>query len=42
MNGLLVNNKSSNETFTIDAQGLFIEIGTIPNVSLIKDLVACK
>ncbi len=39
MNGLKVLNKSSHETFTIDAQGLFIEIGTIPNVSLIKDLV---
>ncbi len=39
MNGLKVLNKSNNETFTIDAQGLFIEIGTIPNVSLIKNLV---
>ncbi len=39
MTGLKVLDKKTNETFDIEAEGLFIEIGTIPNVSLIRHLV---
>lgn len=39
MTGLKVLNKKTNETFEFSAEGLFIEIGTIPNVSLIKHLI---
>ena len=39
MSGLRVLNKESNEIFEIDADGLFIEIGTIPNSFLVKDIV---
>ena len=39
MKRLKVLDKKTNETFNIFAEGLFIEIGTIPNVSLIQHLV---
>ena len=39
MTKLKVLNKKTNETFDISAEGLFIEIGTIPNASLIQHLV---
>jgi alkyl hydroperoxide reductase subunit F len=39
MTGVLVEDKQTKEKRTIAADGLFIEIGVIPNSSLIKDLV---
>ena len=39
MTKLKVLDKKTNETFDISAEGLFIEIGTIPNASLIQHLV---
>jgi len=39
MTGLRVLDKQSGQARTIDAEGLFIEIGTIPNSSLIAHLV---
>lgn len=39
MRGIKVLNKTTNETFNIMADGIFIEIGNIPNARLIKDLV---
>ncbi|MGD9761618.1 MAG: NAD(P)/FAD-dependent oxidoreductase [Candidatus Izemoplasmatales bacterium] len=39
MSGLKVLNKENNETFEIEADGIFVEIGTIPNSYLVKDLV---
>lgn len=39
MLGVEVLDKSTGETYKIDADGLFIEIGTIPNSLLVKDLV---
>lgn len=40
MNGVVVLDKESNTTSTIDADGIFIEIGNIPNSGLVKDFVA--
>lgn len=39
MRGVEVINQSSGETYQIDADGLFIEIGTVPNSYLVKSLV---
>lgn len=39
MTGLRVLDKTTNEERIIEAEGLFIEIGTIPNSHLVKDLV---
>lgn len=39
MTGLEVINKETNEVSVIEADGLFVEIGTIPNSYLLKDLV---
>jgi len=39
MSGLKVLNKENNEAFEIEADGIFVEIGTIPNSYLVKDLV---
>lgn len=39
MKGLKVLDKVKQETYQIDSDGLFIEIGTIPNSYLVKDLV---
>jgi alkyl hydroperoxide reductase subunit AhpF len=32
-------NKKTNEEFSVEADGIFIEIGNIPNSGLVKDLV---
>ena len=40
MVGVRVLNKTTNETYDIDADGLFIEIGTVPKSGWIKHLVA--
>lgn len=40
MTGVKVLDKTTNETRIIEADGLFIEIGTVPNVSILKDKVA--
>ena len=39
MNGVRVLDKIKNEEYYVEADGLFIEIGTIPNSSIVKDLV---
>ena len=39
MTGIEVLDKQTNEVYIIEADGLFIEIGTIPNSYLVKDLV---
>ena len=39
MTGVLVFDKKSGETRSIEADGIFIEIGTTPNNQLVKDLV---
>lgn len=39
MQGVEVLDKKTGQTFKIDADGLFIEIGTVPNSTLVKDLV---
>jgi len=39
MSGVRVLNKENNEIFEIEAEGIFIEIGTIPNSFLAKELV---
>ncbi len=39
MTGLKVLDKKTNEPYHIEAEGLFVEIGTIPNTSLVLDLV---
>lgn len=39
MTGIEVLDKINNKPYTIDADGLFIEIGTIPNSHLVKDMV---
>ncbi len=39
MQGVKALNKTTNETRSFDAQGLLIEIGTIPKSDLIKDIV---
>jgi len=39
MQGVEVLDKTTGKTFKIDADGLFIEIGTVPNSTLVKDLV---
>jgi NADH-dependent peroxiredoxin subunit F len=39
MAGVKVLNKKTNQTFDVQADGLFVEIGTVPNSKLIKDLV---
>jgi len=39
MTGLKVLDKKTNEPYLIEAEGLFVEIGTIPNASLVLDLV---
>ena len=41
MTSLLVLNTKTNETYEVLADGIFIEIGTIPNSHLVKDLVDC-
>ena len=39
MRGIEVLDKTTDKTFRIDADGLFIEIGTVPNSHLVKHLV---
>lgn len=39
MERIEVYDKQTEKTYTIDADGIFIEIGTIPNSQLVKDLV---
>ena len=40
MSGIEVLDKKTGKQFKIDAEGLFIEIGTVPNSDLVKHLVA--
>lgn len=40
MTGIKVLDKTTNEVFNIDADGIFIEIGTVPNSTFIANLVA--
>ena len=42
MRGITALNKKTNEEFKIEADGIFIEIGNIPNSGLVKDLVECN
>jgi alkyl hydroperoxide reductase subunit F len=39
MNGVLVKDKTTNQTRTIKADGIFIEIGNVPNSSLVNNFV---
>ena len=39
MRGIKALNKKTNEEFSVEADGIFIEIGNIPNSGLVKDLV---
>lgn len=39
MRGIKALNKKTNEEFSVEADGIFIEIGNIPNSDLVKDLV---
>ena len=39
MRGIKALNKKANEEFSVEADGIFIEIGNIPNSGLVKDLV---
>lgn len=39
MRGVKALNKKTNEEFSVEADGIFIEIGNIPNSELVKDLV---
>ncbi len=39
MKGVKVLDKLKNEEYIVEADGLFIEIGTIPNSNIVKDLV---
>lgn len=42
MTGLTILDKTKNETWSLKADGLFIEIGTVPNSTLVHDLVECN
>lgn len=42
MRGITALNKQTNKEFKIEADGIFIEIGNIPNADLVKDLVECN
>ncbi len=37
--GLIVKNKTTNETLTVPAAGIFVEIGALPATGLVKDVV---
>lgn len=39
MNGVIVLDKTTNQQRQIDADGIFIEIGNVPNSGLVKDMV---
>lgn len=39
MRGINALNKKTNEAFSVEADGIFIEIGNVPNSALVKDLV---
>ncbi len=39
MDGIIALNRITNEEFKIEADGMFVEIGTTPNSNLVKDLV---
>lgn len=39
VNGIVYENKKNNETKTLSVEGVFVEIGSMPNSEIVKDLV---